>query len=101
VAWDDLRAANPDVIAVLPCGFTVQQTRRDLACLTGRPGWSDLAAVRAGRVVLLDGNAYFNRPGPRLVRSAELLALAARPEAALPGVAPPEPWEMQRPHAAP
>jgi len=80
VAWDELRAADPDVIAVLPCGFTLEQTRRDLHFLTDRAGWVALKAVRQGRVYLFDGNAYFNRPGPRLYRSIELLAAALYPE---------------------
>ncbi len=80
VAWDDLRAADPDVIAVLPCGFTLEQTRRDLHFLTDRAGWVELKAVRQGRVYLFDGNAYFNRPGPRLYRAIELLAAALHPK---------------------
>lgn len=74
ITFDDLREADPDVIAILPCGFSVDQTVADLGLLTDREGWRDLAAVRSGRVAILDGNAYFNRPGPRLVRSCELLA---------------------------
>ncbi|MEM9996161.1 MAG: ABC transporter substrate-binding protein [Bacteroidota bacterium] len=91
VTWDDLRALDPDVLAVMPCGFTLDQTQRDLALLTGQPGWADLRAVRTGRVALLDGDAYFNRPGPRLYRSIELLAAALHPERAS---IEPEPWEM-------
>ena len=80
VAWDDLRAADPDVIAVIPCGFSLDQTRRDLHFLTNREGWTDLKAVRRGCVFLFDSNAYFNRPGPRLYRSIDLLAAALHPE---------------------
>jgi iron complex transport system substrate-binding protein len=65
----------------MPCGFSIEQSRRDLHLLTGRTGWKDLAAVRAGRVFLFDGNAYFNRPGPRLYRAIELLGTALHPEA--------------------
>lgn len=74
IAFEALRQANPDAIGILPCGFTVDQTVADLDGLTEREGWRDLDAVRNGRVAILDGNAYFNRPGPRLVRSCELLA---------------------------
>lgn len=80
VAWNDLRAADPDVLAVLPCGFSLNETVRDLHYLTGRDGWGELRAVRAGRVALLDGNAYFNRPGPRLYRSIALLAHVLHPD---------------------
>ena len=44
--------------------------------LSGRPGWSELSAVKSGRVFVADGNAFFNRPGPRLVETAEILQAA-------------------------
>jgi iron complex transport system substrate-binding protein len=96
VEWDEVRAADPDVLAILPCGFTLEETRRDLHYLTERDGWNDLQAVRNGRVVLLDGNAYFNRPGPRLYRSIELLAEAIHPDAVDAEALAIEPWERQR-----
>jgi iron complex transport system substrate-binding protein len=93
VAWDDLVAADPDVLAITVCGLSVEQALRDLHYLTDRPGWGALRAVREGRVFVLDGDAYFNRPGPRLYRSVELLAAALHPERA--GVAT-EKWEVVR-----
>ncbi|WBB63799.1 cobalamin-binding protein [Streptomyces sp. WMMC500] len=73
--WEALRAARPDVLLLLPCGFPPARTMREWeAALTGLPGWHDLPAVRAGEVWVLDGPAYFNRPGPRVVRGAEVLA---------------------------
>jgi iron complex transport system substrate-binding protein len=81
LTWDDVRAADPEVILVLPCGFDIGRTRQDIAVLTGKPGWSELRAVRQGRVYLLDGNAYFNRPGPRLAESLEILAELLHPDA--------------------
>lgn len=95
VAWEVLREADPDVLAVMPCGFSLEETRRELHALTGRPGFSDLRAAREGRVVLFDGNAHFNRPGPRLYRSAELLAVALHPERTGDFVEP-MPREMER-----
>lgn len=95
VSWDAVRQADPDVLAIMPCGFTIDQTRRDLACLTQRPGWEALRAVRAGRVILFDGQAYFNRPGPRLYRAIELMAAGVHGPVAAGGVAPIQPWEMQ------
>jgi iron complex transport system substrate-binding protein len=92
VDWAEVQAADPDVLAVMPCGFTLSQTRRDLHHLTAHAGWGDLRAVRAGRVYLFDGNAYFNRPGPRLYRSIELLAAAAYPEVSRSTEV--APWEM-------
>lgn len=95
ITWDDLREADPDVLAVMPCGFALEDTIRDLDALIQRPGFGELRAVREGRLFLFDGNAYFNRPGPRLYRSAELLAAALHPERARPFVEP-EPGEMRR-----
>lgn len=92
--WDALQKADPDVIAILPCGLTIDETRRDLPALVHRPGWSDLQAVRTGRVVLLDGAAYFNSPSPRLYRAAELLLLALHPEQAAAAGLRAEPWEL-------
>jgi len=80
VNWASLRDTDPDAIALMPCGFTIEETRRDLHYLTEREGWAELSAVREGRVALLDGNAYFNRPGPRLYRAIEVLASVLHPE---------------------
>lgn len=80
MAWADLVAADPDAIVVLPCGFRIEQTLRDLPALTGRHDWTSLRAVRQGRVALIDGHHYFNRPGPRLVESAEILAEVLHPD---------------------
>lgn len=72
--WADLVAADPDYIVAMPCGYQLPQTLADLEPLVDRTGWSDLAAVRAGRVFAADGHHFFNRPGPRLVESAEIIA---------------------------
>jgi iron complex transport system substrate-binding protein len=80
MAWEELAAADPDVIVVLPCGFDVARTRAEIGPLAKRPGWGELAAVRAGRVALADGVAYFNRSGPRLVESLEILAEILHPD---------------------
>ncbi|MBD3298247.1 MAG: ABC transporter substrate-binding protein [candidate division Zixibacteria bacterium] len=74
MTWEDLVTANPDVLFISPCGFTIEQTRRDMHKLTERDGWDSLKAVQTGRVYLADGNQYFHRPGPRLVESLEILA---------------------------
>ena len=95
VEWTAIREADPDLLAVMPCGFSLEETRRDLSSLTQREGWAQLTAVREGRVMLFDGNAYFNRPGPRLYRSIELLASAVAPDRV--DLDPPaEPWERGR-----
>ena len=72
--WDDLLAADPDVIAIMPCGFDIARVQTELSILTARDEWNRLRAVQNRRVFLTDGNQYFNRPGPRLVESAEILA---------------------------
>lgn len=82
VGWRDIADAEPDHVLLLPCGFTVDRT---LAEIAGDPetqeGLAAIPAVREGRCSVLDGNAYLNRPSPRLAESAELLAVALRPGA--------------------
>lgn len=77
--WETVRAFDPQVIVVMPCGFGVDRARQEATVLSTRPGWAALSAVRAGRVYAADGNAYFNRSGPRLVDSLELLAAMLHP----------------------
>jgi iron complex transport system substrate-binding protein len=81
MTWPELVARDPDVIVVLPCGFDIARSRADMPALTVRSEWSTLRAVQAGRVYLTDGNQYFNRPGPRLVESLEILAELLHPTA--------------------
>jgi iron complex transport system substrate-binding protein len=78
--WDDLEASHPDAIVVLPCGYEISRTRREISTLTARSEWSQLEAVRGNRVILTDGHHYFNRPGPRLVESLEILAESLHPD---------------------
>jgi iron complex transport system substrate-binding protein len=79
ISWNQLVDYAPDVVIIMPCGFKLEQTRRELGRLTGREEWRSLPAVRNQRVYSADGNAYFNRPGPRLVDSAEILAGLMQP----------------------
>lgn len=74
LGWEDLLRRDPALIVVMACGFDVARTRQEMKALTQRPGWNGLKAVQNGKVFLTDGNAYFNRPGPRLVESLEILA---------------------------
>ncbi len=80
ITWDELVAYQPDMIIVMPCGFKIAQTRENLPALTAHPQWQSLPAVQANRVYIADGNTYFNRPGPRIVDSAEILAEMLHPE---------------------
>lgn len=78
--WTSLIEADPDVILLLPCGFKIAQTVRDLGLLTENPGWANLRAVQEARVYVIDGHHFFNRPGPRLVESAEIVAEILHPD---------------------
>lgn len=78
-SWDDVFAANPDVLFVACCGFDVERAREDLHKVAARSDWRDLRAVRERRVYVADGD-YFSCPGPRLVDGLELLAHALHPE---------------------
>jgi iron complex transport system substrate-binding protein len=82
--WDDLEAGDPDVILVMPCGFDLERTASEMYWLTHRPGWKNLQAVRHHRVYVADGNQYFNRPGPRLVESLQILAAVLHSRTGLP-----------------
>lgn len=79
--FEELAAADPEVIMISPCGFDIPRTLTELPRLTRDPRWSTLRAVRERRVFAADGNQYFNRPGPRLVESLEILAELLHPEA--------------------
>jgi len=72
--WEELCQFDPQLIVVCPCGFDQIRAQAEVATLSQRHGWNYLTAVKKGNVFALDGNAYFNRPGPRLVDSLELLA---------------------------
>jgi iron complex transport system substrate-binding protein len=76
-----LEALDPDVIVVKPCGFSLERTLAEADGLAKTTPWARWRAVREGRVYVADGNAYFNRPGPRIVESLEILAGAVHPTA--------------------
>ena len=78
--FEDLAAKDPDLILILPCGFDMDRAAQDLPALTTHPDWNGLPAVRARRVFMADGNQYFNRPGPRIAESLEILAEILHPE---------------------
>jgi iron complex transport system substrate-binding protein len=79
MTWGDLCAKDPEVIIVLSCGWDIERARQDMPVLMRKPEWPRLRAVQHGRVYLTDGNQYFNRPGPRLVESLEILAEVLHP----------------------
>ncbi|MUL39122.1 cobalamin-binding protein [Gloeocapsopsis dulcis] len=80
LTWDTLVATNPDAIIFMLCGFGLHRTRQEAMALTEHSEWEKLHAVQHKRVYVTDGNAYFNRPGPRLVDSLEILAEILHPE---------------------
>ena len=76
ISLDDVVAADPDYVLILPCGFDAERAARESRVLIADERWTQLRAVRDGHVLTLDGNAYFSRPGPRVVDGIELLASA-------------------------
>jgi iron complex transport system substrate-binding protein len=78
--WQAVREADPDVLVVAPCGFSLERTMAEMPQLAARPGWSELRAVRAGRVFAADGNLYFNRSSPSLFATVDVLAEVLHPE---------------------
>ncbi|ACA98020.1 MULTISPECIES: cobalamin-binding protein [Cyanophyceae] len=80
ISWETLLASDPDVVVVMPCGFDLERTRQEmLADLELHPEWKQLRAVQNDQLFICDGNAYFNRPGPRLVDSLEILTEILQP----------------------
>jgi iron complex transport system substrate-binding protein len=79
IEFDRLLEVDPEVILLMPCGFNMERTALELSVLTSKPGWNQLKAVRDQQVYLTDGNQYFNRPGPRMADSLEILAEILHP----------------------
>ena len=74
--WEAIASADPDVIIVVPCGFDLVRARAAVAELASNATWNGLRAKTSGRAYVMDGNAYVNRPGPRLIDSADRFAWA-------------------------
>ncbi len=74
IPWKDIAAWSPEVLIVSPCGFGTEKAVEQAKQLLQQPGWEELPAVRNGCVYAVDANAYFARPGPRVVDGVELLA---------------------------
>jgi iron complex transport system substrate-binding protein len=80
IPWDAVVKWAPEVLVIMPCGFPLAKAVEQVPQLFAHPGWADLPAVRNGRVFAVNANAYFARPGPRLVDGTELLAHLFHPE---------------------
>jgi iron complex transport system substrate-binding protein len=80
VDWIDIRLQDPDILLVMPCGFSIERTLKEIDTLLLQRGFADLKAVKNGNLYIADGNQYFNRPGPRVVDSIEILAEIIHPK---------------------
>lgn len=81
ITWEEVFGAAPEVLVLMPCGFDAKRAAREARALPEIPGWSELPAVKNGRVWVVDANSYFSRPAPRLVEGVEILARILHPEA--------------------
>jgi iron complex transport system substrate-binding protein len=79
ITWDDVAAADPDVVILVPCGFPLDRVVAEAGSAAVRPHLDKLRACRDGKVFAIDGHHLFNRPGPRLVDSLEVLAEVLHP----------------------
>jgi len=78
--WEQAAALAPEALTIACCGYGIDQTRPDMALLESLPGWDELPAVRAGQVYVINGTHYFNRSGPRLIDSLEIMAEILHPD---------------------
>lgn len=80
IQWDDIQLQDPDIIIVMPCGFSIERTMKEIDLLISRPAFSYLKAAQNNQIYIVDGNQYFNRSGPRIVDSIEILAEIIQPK---------------------
>jgi iron complex transport system substrate-binding protein len=99
VEWEEILAAQPDVMVLMPCGFGLDRTLTLASEITARPGFAELPCARTGRVAAVDGSSYFNRPGPRIVDGLEILATVLRSQPGAP-IAPGAAWVQPAQRAA-
>ncbi len=78
--WEAVLVADPDVLVLAPCGFAIDRTLREMHLFAARPGFRDMKATQAGRVFVADGNLYFNRSGPSVFDTPEILAEMLHPD---------------------
>jgi len=78
--WEEIIAAQPEVILLIPCGYLASAIEPEFAALPKPPGWETIPAVRSGRIYALDAHSYFSRPGPRVVEGIEQLAVVLHPK---------------------
>jgi iron complex transport system substrate-binding protein len=80
VRWNDVAAAQPEVVVFMPCGYDLSAAVQEAKGLAGVAELRETPAWRSGRVWTVDATAYFSRPGPRLVDGLELLAWVQHPD---------------------
>ena len=80
ITWEEIVGVDPDVLFIACCGYNLNRTLEDMPVLEKQNGWKKLKAVKKNNVYLTDGNAYFSRPGPRLVDGLEIMANTLHPE---------------------
>ena len=71
--YNDLVEQDPEIIIVMPCGYDIKKSLIEIKTLESKKGWGSLKAVRNRNVYITDGNQFFNRPGPRIIESLEIL----------------------------
>ncbi len=81
VSWDDILEFAPQIIVIMPCGFNIEDTLREIDTVTSHRYWSQMPASKRGQVYLVDATSYFSRSGPRIVDGLEILAKIIHPEA--------------------
>ncbi|EHQ25358.1 cobalamin-binding protein [Mucilaginibacter paludis] len=74
IDWGVLQEQDPEILIVMPCGFSIERTMKEIDLLLWAPGFAEMKAVKNNRLYIADGNQYFNRSGPRIVDSVEILA---------------------------
>lgn len=79
ITWDELTAASPDMVVIMPCGFTRERAMAEFNDLASQPKWQRLSAVQNRHIHVVDALSYFSRPGPRLVDGAVQLAALLHP----------------------
>lgn len=80
VSFEEIQKEDPDIIVLMPCGFPVDRTLQEISIMLELPGWSALRAVQQNRIYITDGNQYFNRSGPRITDSIEIMAEIINPK---------------------
>lgn len=77
---DEAVAFDPEIIVLMPCGFSIARTKKELTALAANEKWQSLSAAKKGRVYAVDAGAYFSKPGPRTVTGLEILAKIVHPD---------------------